>query len=331
MNRKGVPYLLYPIVLIILIFSMESCNQDGDGSGPSIDSTFQSVIDTFALLNGLDLQLDPNGVYYYPVTLNPGGTSGNGGIVSIYYEAEVLNGNTIDIFDENDGDPLIVKQGASAIYPVGLDFGLGYMNEGEEYGFILIPDLAYEQYDYAGIPPNSIIHIRVRLVLVENEIIIQNQENAAINQFIIDGELNDTTKVPVDLVDRLPSGVVFKRLSANPTQPTPASGDSLAIEYTARTLDTSRVVDVRPGSDPLRYQFGVSETIPGFDLGVVNMRLGERALIVVPSSLGYQGSAQVIPGYIKGTVFQNKIIPEYALSVLPYEVLVFEARLNEIY
>ncbi len=341
MNRSSFPYFL----LILAFFTLlGSCNKD-DGVKPSVaDSLDISVLaDSFARLDGGDttlIQVDANGIYSYPITLNlTGKTQASGQILSLYYIEYAIGGSdTIRDLNESNSNntPLRVRTGASAIYPVGLDLALSQMNEGDEFAFLIPSELGYGDIVFPPgfaslIPSNATLYFRVRLVLIENESEILTQEQTAINQFIIDGELNDTSVVPVDFVERFANGMIFKRLTQDTLRPFPFIGDSVAVEYTAMSLDSTITYDTKPAANPFRYEFGVSETIPGFDQGIGNMRLGEQALFVLPSSVAYGPSAQVFPDYIKQEIFELKIIPEYVLSVKPYQVMVFRARILEIY
>jgi len=79
--------------------------------------------------------------------------------------------------------------------------------EGEEYAFLIPPEIGYGDIVFSPgirslIPPNSILYFRIRLMLIENENDILTQEQNLINQFIINGELNDTSKVPVEFIER---------------------------------------------------------------------------------------------------------------------------------
>ncbi len=51
-------------------------------------------------------------------------------------------------------------------------------------------------------------------------------------------------------------------------------------------------------TDSLSVTVGGTQTVPGFQMGIEKMRLGEKAVIVFPSALGYgvNGNSS-IPGY----------------------------------
>merc|ERR1719265_248236 len=53
----------------------------------------------------------------------------------------------------------------------------------------------------------------------------------------------------------------------------------------------------RDRNEPFKFQIGVGEVIDGWDQGVMKMSVGERAVLHVPSALGYgsQGAGDVIP------------------------------------
>lgn len=75
-------------------------------------------------------------------------------------------------------------------------------------------------------------------------------------------------------------------------------GDQVLTEYTGWLTDGSQFDSSRsPGRQPFVFELGGQQVIPGFDLGVMGMRVGGQRRIVVPPALGYgvQGVPPVIP------------------------------------
>lgn len=343
---------LFAFVGFAVLMTISGCSNDDPIVVAEIDSlNFDTIVYTYALENGIDtasLQKSESGVYYYlDSELNPSGVAAAGLVVSFYFEMRQLGGTVIADFHDstqtqtNNGDPIKMKQGANAIYPLGLDDALAEMREGESYGIIIPPELGLGDYSYGTqIESQANLFFSLDIVNVETEEEILTDELLEINQYIISNELNDTSLVPIDFVDRLESGVVFKRLTKDTVnlQPLPLVGDSIALSYSAWFVRDSLTgpegendFRIRPDANPLRFEFRVTPAIPGLLLGVDSMRLGERALIMIPSYLAYQESGQVFPRALKDFYFSEGIIPEYVLEVGPYEPMVFEAQLQEIY
>ena len=89
----------------------------------------------------------------------------------------------------------------------------------------------------------------------------------------------------------------------------PDSLDVVKVHYTGKFLD-GKVFDSSEGREPLEFTIGKRQMIVGFERGVKLMKEGEKAIIVIPSSLAY-GSRQ------RG-------------QIPPYSTLVFELELLEI-
>ncbi len=75
------------------------------------------------------------------------------------------------------------------------------------------------------------------------------------------------------------------------------SGKFVATEYKGYLVDGT-VFDQSKGRGPLEFQAGAGQMIPGFDIMVQDMKLGEKRTIVIPSDLAYgdRGYPGVIPG-----------------------------------
>jgi peptidylprolyl isomerase len=64
------------------------------------------------------------------------------------------------------------------------------------------------------------------------------------------------------------------------------SGDTVRIHYTG-TLQDGSVFDSSEGRDPLEFQLGSGQVIPGFDDGVTGMTVGEKKTIEIPCDQAY--------------------------------------------
>jgi cyclophilin family peptidyl-prolyl cis-trans isomerase len=72
---------------------------------------------------------------------------------------------------------------------------------------------------------------------------------------------------------------------------------NVACEYKGYLVD-GRVFDQSAGRGPLEFVTAGGQMIPGFDIMVQDMKLGEKRTVVIPSDLAYgdQGYPGVIPG-----------------------------------
>lgn len=90
----------------------------------------------------------------------------------------------------------------------------------------------------------------------------------------------------------------------------PKKGQTVSVHYTGK-LTTGKVFDSSKGRKPLEIAIGQGQVIKGWDEGIMLLRKGEKAELVIPSNLGYsdRGAGGVIP---------------------PYAVLIFEVSLEGI-
>ncbi len=65
-----------------------------------------------------------------------------------------------------------------------------------------------------------------------------------------------------------------------------SAGDKVRIHYTAK-LDDGTVVDSSQGKDPLEFQAGSDQLIPGVSNAVIGMNMGEAKTVTVAPEDGY--------------------------------------------
>ncbi len=310
--------------VVALLIGLLSCGKDDAPVTTDVDVTVAAWLDSA----GIIANRDASGVYYYALTENPAGTPVSAGnVVSIFYHLWDLDSNLIASHQSSNGDSLQLKQGASAVYPVGLDIGLGFMRQGEVFRLILPPSQAYADLTSGAIDPDLIAMLDVEVVSIQDEASVFTQELTDIDDYIIAQSLNDTVANPVDSVELFTSGVAYKRVDIG-NGPLPLNGDTIIINYTGRFLDNS-TFDSRSGFE---YVFGSGfprPLIQGLDFGISLMQRGEESLLLIPSSQAYIESAQVIPRSIINDLIADEIVPEYTARIPPYSTLIFEVtRVN---
>ncbi len=75
------------------------------------------------------------------------------------------------------------------------------------------------------------------------------------------------------------------------TGPAAAPGDQIAVHYTGSLWVNGAVGDKFDSSldrgEPFRFTLGAGMVIPGWDMGLKGMKVGTKARLVIPSTLGY--------------------------------------------
>jgi FKBP-type peptidyl-prolyl cis-trans isomerase FkpA len=73
--------------------------------------------------------------------------------------------------------------------------------------------------------------------------------------------------------------------------PTPSRGDVVKVHYTGKLLDgkvfDSSKTNPQAGGKPVQFPVGVGQVIPGWEEGVMKMHKGEKATLIIPSTMAY--------------------------------------------
>ncbi|SPO29413.1 probable FPR1 - peptidyl-prolyl cis-trans isomerase, FK506-binding protein [Ustilago trichophora] len=93
--------------------------------------------------------------------------------------------------------------------------------------------------------------------------------------------------------------VQIERITPGDGKSFPKAGDTVTMHYTGtlaangEEFDSSR----KPGRGPFETAIGVGRVIQGWDQGVPQLSLGERAKLIIPANEGYgaRGAGGVIP------------------------------------
>lgn len=287
--------------LVILSAGLISCLPDATTDDEE-DRAIRAYLSNMGIT---DFEIDPSGVYYYPVQTNPTGKIiVPGDQASIYYIIEVLNSNIVDSLSEKRGPPIKFQHGVLQMVPSGIDFGVAHMRVGETFVLLIPSRHAYGNVFIENLfPSNATLKVELQMVdvtegdeisLVEDDLIVNyiEQNNLGTFELLAEGLRYKTTLAGSGLIGP------------------PIEGETIIVNYKGYTLDGELVED----QENQLIIIGDTElAIEGLNQAVLRMDRGEKATIIVPSILAYGNEIVVLPLTLGTT-------PVQPFTVLTYEI-----------
>ena len=174
---------------------------------------------------------------------------------------------------------------------LGLEIGFSKLREGEK-ALLLFPSyVAFGERVVGALPANSPVRYDVFLKAVRSE-------DAQIEDYIVRSKLKN--------VDKQPTGLRVSKTVSATTGASLTDGQKVTVKYSGKLLRSGTVFDNNSGNT-YDVTLGRNQVVPGFEAGIKALKVGEKATVIFPSSLGY-GST----GY---------------LSILPYTPLAFDVEI----
>jgi FK506-binding protein 1 len=92
-------------------------------------------------------------------------------------------------------------------------------------------------------------------------------------------------------------GVSIERLSPGDGKTFPRKGDAVTIHYVGTLRNGKKFDSSRDRGEPFQTEIGVGRVIKGWDEGVPQLSLGEKAVLTITPDYGYgpRGFPPVIP------------------------------------
>lgn len=229
--------------------------------------------------------------------------------ISVHYEGRLSNG---DLFDcSRDREPMSFQVGQGEMIS-GFDSGVLGMSLSEKKTLIIEPADAYGERD-----PEQLIPVPVEKlpegVFVGSKLQVGDQNNQTRIATVINMDEREATvdfnhplageqlTFDVELI-ALTKAVEFAlkvtTIKEGDQKTFPKVGDKLTMHYVGTLAsDGSKFDSSRDRDQPFQFTIGVGQVIKGWDEGVMEMSVGQRAMIYIPSSLGYgaSGAGGVIP------------------------------------
>ncbi|MEX0929456.1 MAG: FKBP-type peptidyl-prolyl cis-trans isomerase [Balneolales bacterium] len=177
----------------------------------------------------------------------------------------------------NQNQPVTIQAGMGQLPIRGWDEGIIGMRVGGKRTLVIPPNLAFGDEGIQGlIPGGEDIRMEVELISIStppepwgyNENDIQSKESGL--QYVINEEGNGET---------------------------PESGEMVSVHYAGFLEDGTLFDSSYLRDEPLDFPVGVGQVIPGWDEGLMDMKVGEKRTLIIPSELGYgeRGAGETIP------------------------------------
>ncbi|PHS09450.1 MAG: peptidylprolyl isomerase [Kordia sp.] len=97
--------------------------------------------------------------------------------------------------------------------------------------------------------------------------------------------------------EKTATGLRYKITQTNAEGKKAKRGDNIQVHYTGTLLDGTKFDSSVDRGKPISFPIGTGRVIPGWDEGIMLLKEGEKARLIIPSYLGYgeRGSGRVIP------------------------------------
>ncbi|MEK6546816.1 MAG: FKBP-type peptidyl-prolyl cis-trans isomerase [Bacteroidota bacterium] len=231
------------------------------------------ILSYFSKLNQNPIAME-DGAYYYVTKPNvTGETASKGDTIKMrYILSNLLTGEVLD----STQTPLVYQYGY--LNPVYAKL-MAHIKEGEQ-AVMAIPGTSQS---FVGLPAYTPLKVQVKDYVVRSQ-------NDQIEDYIAKKKLSVTSKEA--------NGLRYIQLNPG-TGDIPTNGKVVKLKYTGRFLNGYAFDGNMARTDSFSVTIGGTSTVIGFQLGIEKMRLGERAILVFPSAIGYgeKGSGSTIPGF----------------------------------
>ena len=117
----------------------------------------------------------------------------------------------------------------------------------------------------------------------------KKEEEFAANQNKLAEEMKAT-------MQKTPSGLYYK-ITKTTDGIAPKAGDQVSVHYAGKLIDGTEFDSSFKRNQPIEIPIGVGQVIKGWDEGILLLKEGETATLLIPSDLGYgaNGAGGVIP------------------------------------
>ena len=271
LNQSSLKKVVFALGIML---GMTSCLSDVELADEAKAKESQAqILSYFSKLSQIPIAME-DGAYYYVAKPNVAGELASKGdtVKMRYVLSNLLTGEVLD----STKTPLVYQYGY--YNPVYAKL-LAHIKEGEQ-AVMAIPGTSQS---FAGLPAYTPLKVLIKDYVVRSQ-------NDQIEEYIAKKKLAVTSQEA--------NGLRYIRINPG-TGDIPTSGQVVKLKYTGRFLNGFAFDGNMARTDSFSVTIGGTSTVIGFQMGIEKMRLGERAILVFPSPIGYgeKGSGSTIPGF----------------------------------
>jgi FKBP-type peptidyl-prolyl cis-trans isomerase 2 len=91
--------------------------------------------------------------------------------------------------------------------------------------------------------------------------------------------------------------------------------NTVKVNYTGK-LSNGQVFDSNAGKEPVEFTLGQGQLIPGFEKGLIDMKLNEKKTITIPENEAYGAIKEGLRQEVKRTELPQEITPEVGMGLV---------------
>lgn len=101
-------------------------------------------------------------------------------------------------------------------------------------------------------------------------------------------DIGQDTKAKTDNKNTMTDGLKIEKVAEGTGDRTTKKGDTITVNYTGTLTDGTKFdSSLNPGRTPFSFMIGQGMVIKGWEEGLLDMKVGEKRRLTIPSSLGY--------------------------------------------
>ena len=258
------------------------------------------LIDGYIKDNNVKTAPDSNGVYYISVKKGRGKDLKAGYYAKLNLKINLLD-NPAAIYDSwlnNNGEGIEYMIG-TGYFGLGFDLSLANSRIGDSYKLLVPSSMAFGARGAEGIvPPYSPLLYTVEVLDMYSEDEYNTMRKKKAEKMQADEKKEIAKYVKSHGIDAVADeDGIYKQIIKPGDGEAVRIGDNVSVHYTGYLLDGTKFDSSYDRKEPFNFSVGTGSVIPGWDKGVSTMKVGEKAVFIIPSALAYgsQGSGGVIP------------------------------------
>lgn len=226
-----------------------------------------------------------SGIYIIPVEKGTGRCPVKGEKVELDFEAFLLNGQSVgSTYGQDEKFSFVLGEGFTI---PGWEEIVPKMHLGERVRAIIPFEMAYGEHQVGDIPSysNLVYDIKLLKITTQDELIQQAEAEMKALKAKSEQAYWDYLKEN-DITEHTTNGLYFKKLNTTEGN-TPKVGQTVQFKYVASYLDGTELGTSEQLGDFYEIEYGKGSVLRGLEEGVGQMRVGEKARLVLPYTLAY--------------------------------------------